>query len=179
MKASEKYKPQFVRPKTMFKRKEFKKVVKGKVFGVTLSTGAQRLWHVPSPFTQHDFARLVDQKLGPFLAAAFPQHSRRVILLDGEPLLHAPAAVAAMERNHMVCLREWPAYSPDLNPQENVWPWIEKELRKQERKSDSFADFKRRLTRAQAAYPNGSSLIPSMAERVRKVLAAKGAMTKH
>ena len=40
MKASERYKPQFVRPKKMFKRAEYKKVVKGKVFGVTLSTGA-------------------------------------------------------------------------------------------------------------------------------------------
>ena len=112
MKASERYKPQFVRPKKMFKRAEYKKVVKGKVFGVTLSTGAQRLWHVRSPFTQHEFARLVDQKLGPFLAAAFPQHSRRVILLDGEPLLHAPAAIAAMERNHVKRLPERPACSP-------------------------------------------------------------------
>ena len=93
--------------------------------------------------------------------------------------MHAPAAIAAMERNHLKCLPEWPAYSPDLNPQENVWPWLEKELRRQERKSDTFAEFKRRLTRAQAAYPNGIGLIPSMAERVRAVLAAKGAMTKH
>ena len=25
-------------------------------------------------------------------------------------------------------LPRWPGYSPDLNPQENVWPWMQRQL---------------------------------------------------
>ena len=41
MRKSEKFKPKFARPETMFKKSEYKHVIKGKVFGLTLSNGKQ------------------------------------------------------------------------------------------------------------------------------------------
>ena len=77
-----------------------------------------------------------------FLQAEFPDMTSHTILLDGEPLLHTDEAKTKMASNGLRVLPDWPAHSPDLNPQENVWSWAKKELRRAERKSDTFAVFK-------------------------------------
>ena len=73
----------------------------------------------------------------------------------------------------------WPKYSPDLNPQENVWSWLEKALRNEEHKSDTYAVFCRRLLRVAQRYPGAPRLIGTMADRIRKVLDARGGMTTY
>ena len=70
-------------------------------------------------------------------------------------------------------------YSPDLNPQENVWSWAEKSLRRTEKKSDTFAIFCRKLLRVVRRYPSAEALIPRMTNRVQAVLKHGGAMTKY
>lgn len=179
MSKEEKQRPAFFRPRHMFRRKEFKQTKKGKVFGITLSTGHQRLWFVTTPFTQWVFAKLVRRQLGPFLQECFPDRTRFRILLDGEKLLHAPHAKEACDEVGIELLDSWPHYSPDLNPQENVWPWVESQLRKSECKTDTFAVFKRRLLQVGKTYPDAAKLIPSMHDRIADCLRGKGAMTKH
>ena len=73
-------------------------------------------------------------------------------------------------------LPNWTGYSPDLNPQENAWPWIERQLRAAERKNDTFKVFKQRITRAAAAYLDADRLVFSMAKRMRECVSRKGAM---
>ena len=92
--------------------------------------------------------------------------------------LHAHESKAAMKEWGLVALPRWPAYSPDLNPQENVWPWLEKELRKREHKSDNFATFKRKLTSVVSAYPNASALVLSMHRRMAMCIKQNGDMIK-
>ena len=79
----------------------------------------------------------------------------------------------------MQALPGWPSYSPDLNPQENVWSWIEEALREKERATDSFAVFVQKLLAVARRYPGAEALIPSMSKRVEAVLAAGGAMTQY
>ena len=76
-------------------------------------------------------------------------------------------------------MADWPKYSPDMNPQENVWSWTEKALRREEQKSDTFTTFCRKLLRVARRYPSAESLIPSMAKRVKATLKHGGAMTKY
>ena len=73
----------------------------------------------------------------------------------------------------------WPSYSPDLNPQENVWAWAETRLRDLEVDTDSFGHFQK-ATRAVCDYPSASGvkLIPAIAKRLQAVIEAKGAMLK-
>ena len=52
------------------------------------------------------------------------------IRIDSERLLHTEEAKRAFADYGIKPMHGWPKYSPDLNPQENVWSWAEKALRK-------------------------------------------------
>ena len=79
-------------------------------------------------------------------------------------------------------LPNWPKYSPDLNPQENVWAWAETAIRAiedQDSKKISFDAFKVHIIKGCKAYTGSEKLIPSMAKRMRLLIAAKGGMIKY
>ena len=111
--------------------------------------------------------------------AAFPERRHIRILIDSERLLHTEEAKRAFAEFGICPMADWPKYSPDMNPQENVWSWTEKALRREEQKSDTFPTFCRKLLRVARRYPSPESLIPSMAKRVQAVLQHGGAMTKY
>ena len=128
MKKNERMKPGFLRPKTWFKGKEFKCTKKVKILGLTCSNGSSWAVQCPRPFTQKEFAKIVTTKMGPWLKEQFPDKDTIQILMDGEKLLRAPASKKALEDQGIKLLPNWPSYSPDLNPQENVWSWAEESL---------------------------------------------------
>ena len=70
-----------------------------------------------------------------------------------EPLLHTEVAKAAHAEFGLEVLSDWPMYSPDLNPQENVRVWVEKALRKEEHASDSFLKFTKKLLVVARRFP--------------------------
>ena len=178
MTKKEKRSPAFVRPKRWFPRKDYKKTQKQKVFGLTTSNGKSLCFKVPTPYTAELWAKDVKQKVGPFFKKAFPLLNSYQILLDGEKLLHAPVALTALKSMNISILPGWPKYSPDLNPQENVWAWAEPELRKREKTTDTFQDFGTKVVSAVHAYPVASKLklIPSVSRRCKMVLEKSGAM---
>ena len=181
MKATEKRKAEFLKPRKdrMFKREEYKTVRKGKILGFTTSSGHTMFATCPSPWSGDAYARLVRRRVGPFFRSRFPDRHRIRILLDSEPLLHTDAAKAAYAEFGLEVLPGWPTFSPDLNPQENVWSWAEAALRKEEQPSDSFAKFLRKLLVVARRYPNAEALVPSMHARIQEVLRCKGAMTRY
>ena len=68
----------------------------------------------------------------------------------------------------------WPGYSPDLNPQENVWAEAEILLRQKEKSSDTFAQFQNHVLKSVAAYPHSNKLVGSMAKRMKLLVKEKG-----
>ena len=132
----------------------------------------------PQPWRSEAFARIVRQRVGPFFQAAYPEKRHIRVLLDSEPLLHAGPAKEALAEFGIEALPDWPKYSRDVNPQENVWGWTEEMLRAEEGKADSFSDFCRKLLRVARRCP-AEPLIGSMLRRVQAVLASKRAMTRY
>ena len=175
MHKTERAQPEFMKPrKKIFKRSEYKRVRKAKVFGLTTSTGAKLVAHVPARLTARSWIRFVHKRLGPFMQDTFPRRRRCTILLDGETLMHTDDARAAMRSWGLRALPHWPAHSPDLNPQENVWGWAKPQVRKEEAKADTFETFKKRVTAVCGRYPGAENLVPSLAHRMELCLSRGG-----
>ena len=117
MNKSEKTKVAVMKPKRhIFKRSEYKRAQKAKVFGLTTSVGTQLICHVPSRLDSKGWVKILHRRVGPFMKEAFPNRSSCTILLDGETLLHTDVAKAAMREEGLRALPDWPSHSPDLNP---------------------------------------------------------------
>ena len=153
MRRQEKTKSAFLKPKYhIFKRSEYKKCSKAKVFGLTTSNGKSLVVPCPLHPTSPDWIKLLKDRVQPFLLEAFPGRSSYKLLFDGESIMHTPEAKQAMKDCGVQLLAPWPANSPDLNPQENVWAWAEKKLRKVEQQDDTFSVFKRRIVHVAMQY---------------------------
>ncbi len=177
MSEAERTKSEFQRPKKWFPKKEWQRVKKQKVFGMTTSSGKKLVFLVAQPWKTETWAKQIKDRVLPFLKKSFPRRSSFKILLDGERLLHGPAAKKAMKAGGISVFPGWPGYSPDLNPQEHVWGWAEDELRDQEEDKDTFEVFQKRVRSAVKAYPNdwAKKFVSGMAKRMQKVVDKKGA----
>ena len=177
MTKKEKLLPAFQRPKKWFPKKDYERTKKIKIFGLTTSNGKMLSFRVPKNITGEGFASYVNKKIGPFLQKAFPSKKTFRVLLDGEKLMHSPVAKTALRKFKITALPGWPANSPDLNPQENVWGHLEDDLRDRENEAGDFRfeDFGKHCLAVVRAYQTPEKLIPGMPKRIQKCLEREGA----
>ena len=145
------------------------------MFGLTTSAGEVLV--LPSKKlhpTTEDWMNMVPHVYN-FLRASYPTRRSYTLLLDGEKILRTPEAAAVMAEHGLRVLPNWPAHSPDLNPQESMWAWAEPRLRKAEKKADSFAVFKRRVIAVCKKYPAPQKLVLGLAQRIATCVARRGA----
>ena len=123
------------------------------------------------------WATKVKKVLIPFLKKQFPQKQSFQLLLDGESIFHGvPTRAVYASANIKAKLPNWPASSPDLNPQENVWPVAEKTLRTLAGEQGTFAAFQKAALKAVRDYPDDSAkkLVGNIAKKVEQVIQANG-----
>ena len=132
--------------------------------------------------TSEHFARKIKRQIIPFLRQQFPNRTSFQLMLDGERVLHAAPAQAAFATANIVSkMRNRPSISPDLNPQENVWPWAENRVRLLEARSGTFDSFRGKCLRAVREYPVASAkkFLRGMPGRIEKVLKNGGGAIEH
>ena len=175
MSEAERTKPEFLCPKRWFPAKDWKRTKKQKIFSLVTSNGKVFATKIELPWTAERFSTMVRTELGPWLRRTFRSRTSFQILLDNEKVMKAPPALAALADNNIKVLPGWPAHSPELNPQENVWPWAEARVRELEKSSDTFEQFGTKVLAAVRAYPSATKLITSMAKRMQDCIDNKGA----
>ena len=131
------------------------------------------------------------EKFSEFVTAHFPEMFNEgnnvkgsLFLQDGDPSQNSKLAMNAMDA--IPCrLFKIPARSPDLNPIENFFHSVGKELRKNTRENnitkETYAQFCWRVKKTLMDYPveGINKTIGSMNRRIDAVIKAKGERTKY
>jgi len=93
--------------------------------------------------------------------------------------VHGAAATQEWLNTHVRWLKPWPANSPDLNPIENVWGMLTRQV--ESRNPKSVEEYSSALDDAWAEMDQAKirNLIDSMPRRLRAVIDAEGGNTKY
>lgn len=98
---------------------------------------------------------------------------------------NAPVHTAKIARSFLTSsnieLFPWPAQSPDMNPIENIWSYIEVKIRQRDSQPSSVSQLEQWVKGEWDAVPADyyRNLIKSMPRRIQAVIAAKGGPTKY
>lgn len=95
--------------------------------------------------------------------------------------VHASKSTKKWLEDHGIMTLPWPACSPDLNPIENVWAIMVREVYKEGRQYSSVGDLKRRVIEVWAELDQGilCNLVRSMPNRLFQVINRNGDVTDY
>jgi transposase len=99
-----------------------------------------------------------------------------MVYMDDNAPIHRAAVVRQWKMDFGIQGLDWPPYSPDLNPIENVWAYLKHSINKQSDRPHSLAELRNRLTVAWNCVPKELvvRLYASMPGRLRQCLRVKG-----
>ena len=112
-------------------------------------------------------------------------HFRRIggpdaVFQQDNATFHTSASTIAFFQEQGVPLFDWPALSPDLNPIENLWGHLVKQIYANGRQYDHLSDLKEAVQQAWTNIPLSylQQLINSMKDRVYDLIQKKGRKTR-
>ena len=127
--------------------------------GITL-TGKTELVVLNRNVTGERYAELLEDHLLPFATRIYGD-TANLILQDDNAAPHRAAVVTRLKEHLGIRTLRWPARSPDMNPIEYVWDYLERQDQQQ-----TPQDFLRRL-------------VLGMPHRISALLHARGAYTRY
>jgi hypothetical protein len=148
------------------------------VWGAISMQGAAQLWIVPHKVTVNSnvYMQILEERLHTSMADL----NCFIFQQDGAPCHMSKAVKGWLNSNHIPLLQNWPGSSADLNPIENCWALLKREVAKL--KPTSQLDLQEKVKTAWTVHITPGfckALIDSMPSRINAVLAAKGGPTKY
>jgi transposase len=87
----------------------------------------------------------------------------------------------AFQTENGIRMLSWPAQSPDLNPIENLWAEVKKNIRTYKKPPSNIVELDRYAKKAwkEISKYTIKNLVNSMLQRIQAVIAANGGLTKY
>jgi hypothetical protein len=147
------------------------------VWGCFASSGVGRLHHIQGIMKKEEYHAILQHQMFPSANALFG-HNNWIFQQDND-LKHTAIINQAYLANRHVNVMDWPAQSPDLNPIENLWSELKRQL--QDRTCNTPDELFDVLKAGWEAIPREyiQKLIDSMARRCLAVIRANGRATKY
>ncbi|GFT70056.1 uncharacterized protein TNCV_4690041 [Trichonephila clavipes] len=78
---------------------------------------------------QDQYKDVLQNRLIPQLEEWFPNEEPYIFMQDGAPC-HTARSIKAFLAEQNILLLDWPSNSPDMNPIENIWELMKREVAK-------------------------------------------------
>nr|CAH7750864.1 unnamed protein product [Callosobruchus chinensis] len=150
------------------------------IWSVISGKGTGRLYVVKGIMRQDQYKEVLQNGLIPQLRKWFPNGEPFTFMQDGAPC-HTARSVKAFLAENNIPLLDWAGNSPDMNPIENVW-----ELMKREVAKDVITNKTQLIEKVIYVWNHHpqmqetvQSCIDSMPRRIKALIAAKGGSTKY
>lgn len=150
------------------------------VWSVISSKGTGRLYVVQGTMRQDQYKEVLKTRLLPQLKEWFPNGQPFVFMQDGAPC-HTAKSIKAFLLKEKIPLLPWPGNSPDMNPIENVWALLKKEISKEviTTKTRLIEKIIQVWNHHPKMQETVQTCINSMPSRVQALISAKGGLTKY
>jgi transposase len=104
------------------------------------------------------------------------KNQKKILFQEDNASVHTAKVAHSFLISSKVEVLPWPAQSPDINPIENLWSYIEVKIRKRTSQPSSITQLETWVKEEWDAVPINyyRNLIKSMPHRVQAVLAANG-----
>lgn len=126
--------------------------------------------------------RYRDEILDTVVRPHFQAHAHeRPILMDDNAPAHRAGRIDQYKATHNIVSLDWPALSPDLNPVEHIWDWLQRAMNAQQPPVNNLADVQQAVMRHWARIPVNymENLVRSMPRRCQAVIDARGGHTPY
>ncbi|CAD7078657.1 unnamed protein product [Hermetia illucens] len=143
------------------------------VWGAICSKGTVRLAFTSARMNSQEYQNVLQDNLLPFINSF---EGNEVIFQQDNASVHVSRSTKAWLEANSIATLEWPAYSPDLNPIENVWGWLVRQIYSQDKEYSSRNELKEAIERAwhELTPQMLSKYIHSMPNRIFEVIKKGG-----
>lgn len=150
------------------------------IWSVISGKGTGRLYVVKGIMKQDQYKEILKNRLLPQVSEWFPDGEPFVFMQDGAPC-HTARSVKTYLGEQNIPLLDWPGNSPDMNPIENVWELMKREVAKSV--ITTKAQLIEKIIWVWYHHPQMQqtvqACIDSMPRRIEALIAAKGGSTKY
>ncbi len=144
------------------------------VWGCFLGNGQRYITFYDGRINSEDYINILEEYFVPNLKATRGKY--RPILQQDNARCHTAKATTNYFKENNIKTLDWPPYSPDLNPIENIWSLIKRNLSKYTSKYENKKQFQKHIEKLFYDIPDSTlkNLSCSLPNRLQSVLDNKG-----